>query len=558
MEYFKHFPIRKKLFRMLWGLGIAITFLSLFSINRFQSVKNDLTTYSATMYATQNSAFSIYLYFEVEQKNIYRILVEDSSEVKQEYIAKIEDINKNIKNEVEILKVLLPQTNMYDTKIITSIETLLSSNETLLQFAKNDDIAGAYYYIQENTIPLSDSVFAEIEELLNITDAGNHALIDKVTLIINVVIITLFIVYTIASIVSFKLYNVAVKFIVEPILDMTRLATQLSKGELGGNIEYVSDDEIGQLAEAMRTMTKMFSTYIYEIDHSLKNVRNGDMTDPITKNFVGEFSSIKNNINGAIETLNNTLKQISISTEQVSTKATRSSTSAEEALIVIATQTKLLNEFFTSMEDLYNKIESNIAITADVTTVSHDIKITTDDSLVKMNSLYLAMEEIVSATEDTSKFVGVIADIANQTNLLALNASIEAARAGEMGRGFAVVAGEIRELATRSSEQVSEIEKIMNRSVKSANEGSAIVNGTSTAFKQIYTQIETSTVLNEQLTDNANTQQTLLATIKNSISQVSEINEKNTTNATECSQISLKLMDEAKILEMLMTEFKTS
>ena len=73
------------------------------------------------------------------------------------------------------------------------------------------------------------------------------------------------------------------------------------------------------------------------------------------------------------------------------------------------------------------------------------------------------VKRLAESSQEISKIVALISQIASRTNLLALNASIEAARAGESGRGFAIVADEVRQLADRVAKALTEIEQIVRQ-----------------------------------------------------------------------------------------------
>ena len=73
------------------------------------------------------------------------------------------------------------------------------------------------------------------------------------------------------------------------------------------------------------------------------------------------------------------------------------------------------------------------------------------------------VKRLAEGSQEISKIVALISQIASRTNLLALNASIEAARAGDAGRGFAIVADEVRQLADRVAKALKEIEQIVRQ-----------------------------------------------------------------------------------------------
>ncbi|PCI61236.1 MAG: hypothetical protein COB37_08580 [Kordiimonadales bacterium] len=115
----------------------------------------------------------------------------------------------------------------------------------------------------------------------------------------------------------------------------------------------------------------------------------------------------------------------------------------------------------------------------------------TKNAMTEADDASRLMETLSESGKKISAVIKLIDNIASQTNLLALNATIEAARAGDAGRGFAVVAGEVKTLATQTSNATKEISKQIAE-LQSAT-GAAV-----TAFEKISARIgEIDTIAND-------------------------------------------------------------
>ena len=112
-----------------------------------------------------------------------------------------------------------------------------------------------------------------------------------------------------------------------------------------------------------------------------------------------------------------------------------------------------------------------------------------------MKSLTASINEIARSSDEVSKIIRNIDEIAFQTNLLALNAAVEAARAGEAGAGFAVVASEVRNLAVRAAESAKETERMIGDTVSKIRQSTTLVEATNDAFHNFSESVNKAAVL---------------------------------------------------------------
>ena len=143
------------------------------------------------------------------------------------------------------------------------------------------------------------------------------------------------------------------------------------------------------------------------------------------------------------------------------------------------------------MEEIRKQVTTNAEHTSKVNQLTEAVHLSTKQGKTRMEEMVSAMTEITNSSQQISKIIKVIDDIAFQTNLLALNAAVEAARAGQHGKGFAVVAEEVRSLATRSAKVARESSTLIETSVKNVQSGSDLAEKASETFSLIYSDIST-------------------------------------------------------------------
>jgi methyl-accepting chemotaxis protein len=172
-----------------------------------------------------------------------------------------------------------------------------------------------------------------------------------------------------------------------------------------------------------------------------------------------------------------------------------------------------------------------------------------------MSELTVSMEEISKASEETSKIIKTIDEIAFQTNLLALNAAVEAARAGEAGAGFAVVADEVRSLAMRCAEAAKNTAVLIEDTVGKVTHGSEVVSQANTSFGQVAENASRVEGLVAELSAASSEQSQGIGQINSTVAEMDKVVQQNAASAEESAsageEMNAQAVEMKKMVEAL-------
>ncbi|CAD7287413.1 hypothetical protein LMG7974_00292 [Campylobacter majalis] len=345
-------------------------------------------------------------------------------------------------------------------------------------------------------------------------------------------LIALFVVSLVLTliVIIFTLRSVVIK----PIEELRYTTKDLADGEgdLRARIKVKSSDEIGKVGYNV-------NTFIQKIEHTIQNV-----------------TTSSENISNQINTLRNN-----------SSRLAKSSQNAKEQAELSHKLTKDVGDDFTFAKQMANNAvslsqESNASLDDVLNTLKNVV-----DSINKASqneeALAIKTQEVAMQSENISKILGIIDDIADQTNLLALNAAIEAARAGEYGRGFAVVAEEVRKLAEQTSSQLTDIQinskniiygvSDLNTSLKQNASDISLINKRANELMDMayHSKQSTSSSINI-IKDVENKTQTSLTNVSNLLNE----SEKSLKIADDNEKISKELLQVASVLDEISAALK--
>ncbi|MGH6761722.1 MAG: methyl-accepting chemotaxis protein [Phyllobacterium sp.] len=295
---------------------------------------------------------------------------------------------------------------------------------------------------------------------------------------------------------------------------------------------------------------------IEALNAGLSALADGDLTHRITAEFPERTVRLKNDYNGSIEKLQQTLLTITASIGTIHAGTNEISTAADDLSRRTEQQAASLEETAAALD----QITSTVKNTAEGAVHARDVVSVAKSGAEKSGEVVRqaidAMGMIEKSSDKISQIIGVIDEIAFQTNLLALNAGVEAARAGDAGRGFAVVASEVRALAQRSAEAAKEIKNLISASTMQVGEGVDLVAETGKALERIVTQVTeiNSVVIN--IAASAHEQSTGLEQVNSAVNQMDQVTQQNAAMVEESTAASHSLAQETEELSRLIAAFK--
>ncbi len=366
-----------------------------------------------------------------------------------------------------------------------------------------------------------------------------------------------------------------------PLKKTVEYAAKVAGGNLDANLVVrTRNDEAGDLSVALRQMVQTLKDKISESDQAVKEARENGLKAKEAMKKAEESARMAEQaktegMHAAAEKLDGMARELSKATKELTTQISESGRGAEESGSRLNEAASAMNEMNCSVQDVARNASSAASISdnakntaADGKQILQEAMESIDDVQKVSEQLKEDMNELHDHTQNISKIMDVISDIADQTNLLALNAAIEAARAGEAGRGFAVVADEVRKLAEKTmnsthdvstaitsiQESASQSVNRMNQALESVEKANSLARKSGEALEEIVTLVDDTARQVQAIATASEEQSAASDEINRSINTVNEMSTQTTQAMSTAAREVENLLLQAENINSLVRE----
>lgn len=370
------------------------------------------------------------------------------------------------------------------------------------------------------------------------------------------VVVVLLVFSAVSILITIILWLATTRSIVKPINEVKKAANAIANGQLRTELSYQSANELGQLSDDIRETARALNLYVSEIKKNMLAIGNGKLRYQSDVEFSGDFVEVREAMIEIGNMLRDSMEQIASSAEQVFGGAEQVSNAAQVLAEGASEQASSIEELAYSINEVADSVRDNAENSVNSSKLAELVGRKITESNTRMTDLMDYMKQVRSNSNEITGIVKEIEDIAFQTNILALNAAVEAARAGEAGRGFSVVAGEVRRLASKTSEASKLTANLIERNTRAVENGMDALEITARTLEDSVLGAQDVNVMVDKISEVSVQQADAIAQIRKSVELISDIVQGNSATSEESAAASEELSAQAQILKELVEQFE--